>query len=214
MKISFKVLFGVTLSFIFSSCLLDSDEDWSATSVCPVSKRGTFTDERDGQVYKYTTIGKQVWMAENLNFKENGSECFVDGDDCSGQNGRFYYLWQASCPIGWHVPSKEEWKSLFKTMGGQGVAGLRLKSLSGWPSLNPEDDGNGTDDCGFNIEHMITKNRKDEYRARYLSSANYDPNNIVYDKTWIAEFKSYQNNAELNDGFIKGESTNIRCIRD
>ena len=49
-------------------------EVFDASRVCPENKRGTFVDDRDGQVYKYTTIGNQVWMAENLNYKmESGS---------------------------------------------------------------------------------------------------------------------------------------------
>lgn len=34
-------------------------------------------------------------------------------------------------------------------MGGIDSAGLHLKSMEGWISLNPGISSNGTDDCGF-----------------------------------------------------------------
>ena len=78
-----------TIPLVFSACIFDSDDEvepWNAEAVCPAEgtnaygmpNRGTFTDERDGEVYKYTTIGNQVWMTENLRYAAPYSTCSED----------------------------------------------------------------------------------------------------------------------------------------
>lgn len=56
---------------------------------------GTLVDERDGQTYRTTKIGDQVWMAENLNFPVKGSYCY----DNTLVNCEIYgrlYTWEAA----------------------------------------------------------------------------------------------------------------------
>jgi uncharacterized protein (TIGR02145 family) len=51
---------------------------------------------------------------------------------------------QGICPNGWHIPTTTEWEELVKTIGGESIAGSKLKTTSGW-----YEDGNGRDLYGF-----------------------------------------------------------------
>jgi uncharacterized protein (TIGR02145 family) len=109
---------------------------------------GTFTDSRDRKTYKYVTIGKQVWMAENLAYKPTSGNYWAY-DNSSSNLAKYGYLydWQTSknvCPTGWHLPSDTEWTQLTDYVGGADIAGTKMKAKSGWSS-----NGNGTDDYGF-----------------------------------------------------------------
>ena len=66
----------------------------------------------------------------------------------------FLYNWYAAsdakkiCPSGWHVPSKDEWDALARELGGQSVAGAKMKSqdLTLW---TPGTTGNNS--SGFTV---------------------------------------------------------------
>ena len=168
MKKCFRsILFAVLLAGFFSACSDDGSsapeepvDTFDASVVCPENLRGTFTDARDGQVYKYTTIANQVWMAENLKFDAPYSECYDKIDGFCNTFGRFYSLHvdgkalghfdqellDTICPAGWRVPSVNDWDILVNNMGGGGKAVSRLRS----PVNYGENYKPGTDDCGFN----------------------------------------------------------------
>jgi uncharacterized protein (TIGR02145 family) len=77
-------------------------------------------DERDEQEYKIVQIGDQWWMAENLNFRMGHGSWYYDNDSIKYHAlGRFYIYETATqaCPVGWHLPSDEEWKTLEMHIG-------------------------------------------------------------------------------------------------
>jgi len=115
------IIFLFTLVFIYS--------------FTPQDAPNTFTDSRDGKVYKTVTIGEQVWMAENLAYLPsvspparesrsspyyyvydyNGTELYQAKSTASFSTYGVLYNWPAAltaCPEGLHLPSDAEWIEL------------------------------------------------------------------------------------------------------
>lgn len=136
MKITIKSIGVLLLTILLSLCCEKSDLPWFEES----GTRGVFTDSRDGNEYKYTVIGNQKWMAENLrylpklNLKTDISSQepryyilnFENEDVSSGIESVEYlkfgtlYNFQAAvnaCPRGWKIPSDEDWKELELFLG-------------------------------------------------------------------------------------------------
>ena len=124
---------------------------------------GVFTDQ-DGNEFKTVVIGEQCWMRENLKvtkFNDDEPIAELGGWEESGfalhSNpiyGAVYNGWAAMddrlCPLGWYVPSEDDFETLINYLGGQVVAGLKLKSTGTiqqgnglWEEPNPSTNESG-----------------------------------------------------------------------
>ena len=120
------------------------------------------------------TIGKQVWMTENLNVDKfrngdpipeaktdkewskagkNGQPawCYYNNDSSNGNRYGKLYNWFAKndprglAPEGWKIPTDEDWRRLTDFLGGQEEStGKKMQSTFGWA-----DNENGTNESGF-----------------------------------------------------------------
>jgi uncharacterized protein (TIGR02145 family) len=132
-----------TLVF-FSSCKKDEE---------PATEMESFTDSRDGKVYKIVEIGNQTWMAQNFAYKPTeGFWAYNNDENNVSTYGYLYTLETAKsiCPDGWHIPSLEEWTELIDYLGGYEQAGNKMKEAGG-THWNSEDFGNKaiTNSSGF-----------------------------------------------------------------
>ena len=122
---------------------------------------GSFTDTRDGKVYKTVMINNREWMSENLAYlteihnPEDYSysiSCYyvynysgTNVEEAKGtQNYKTYgvlYNWPAArqaCPEGWSLPTEEEWRQMMESLGGVEEAGgkLKEKGTAHWTTPN------------------------------------------------------------------------------
>jgi uncharacterized protein (TIGR02145 family) len=129
----------------------------------------------EGNVYKTVKIGKQWWMAENLKTTR-----YCNGDLIGTTNSALYdeiapkYQWPAGgeesnvadygrlytwytvtddrkiCPAGWRVPTDPEWTTLTTYLGGEFVAGGKLKEAGYAHWIFPGDGfPEATNETGF-----------------------------------------------------------------
>ena len=123
------------------------------------------------------TIGTQVWTTKNLDAAtfRNGDPipqaktdeewekagdnqqpawCYYDNDPANGAKYGKLYNWYAVndsrglAPVGYHIPSDAEWTILTDFLGGEKVAGTKMKSTDFWADYEGN-SGNGTNESGF-----------------------------------------------------------------
>jgi len=126
----------------------------------------------DGNTYGSVVIGNHVWMSENLRTTRfnDGSPiplvtdhaawcslttpayCWYNNDAGNKEIYGALYNWHTVyshklCPLGWHVPSQEEWGIVVEYLGGSQVAGGKLKE-QGTTHWLVKNEG-ATDEAGF-----------------------------------------------------------------
>jgi uncharacterized protein (TIGR02145 family) len=133
----------------------------------------------------------------------------TNGDSVSAE----VYQVQGACPDGWHIPSNDEFAELVDYLANHGFAGteaIALKSTTGW-----EEDGNGTDDYGFNwlpaglIQYSSgAYNRFGKYdwfwsSSKDIETLKYKAIASAYNLDIISFVSNYNNGGH-----------SIRCLRD
>ena len=136
-----------------------------------VFAQNTFTDPRDGKKYKTVKIGKQTWMAQNLDYHgEDGylGLCYGDKpkegirkpENCEIY-GRLYDDAEAkkACPKRWHLPSSKEWQTLVDFAGGYEKAEKKLKAKNGWWEYDFPKESPEAPKCKWTEEKMDNRGR-------------------------------------------------------
>jgi uncharacterized protein (TIGR02145 family) len=162
MRVKNKILFCsiITVFLLFLSC--GKEKDVVYMNLDPWIEYGSMTD-REGNAYKTIPIGAQTWMVRNLKTTKynDGTSipivtdatawnnlitpacCWLNNDPARKVTYGVLYNWYAVktgklCPTGWHIPDDTEWTELTDYLGGDNVAGGKLKEsgYSHWFSPN------------------------------------------------------------------------------
>jgi uncharacterized protein (TIGR02145 family) len=186
------------------------------------STYGSYMDTRDGKTYRTIRIGKQTWMADNLNYETGRGAWVYDNDNAALSNHGRLYNWEAAheaCFSGWHLPTDEEWKQLemyldmsqadadtFGLRGGN--VGTELKSGRGWGA-----GGEGTNETCFSALPS---------GYRFTNGTCYDSGYGAYfwSSTALDETRAWFRSLGCDSGDVgrnatrKGFGFSVRCVKD
>jgi len=205
-------------------------------SITTISNSGGTVTDIDGNVYNTVIIGTQVWMVENLKTTKyrngdpipnvtgdaawvalnTGAYCWDNNDAAPNKiaYGALYNWYSVAdsrniAPTGWHVPTDAEWTTLTTFLGGESVAGGKLKETG---TTHWQINTGATNSSGFTALPG---------GIRYLSfvGVGYNGNwwsstaNGAGDYAWIRYL--YNDSAYVMRGyFYKLDGYSVRCVRD
>jgi uncharacterized protein (TIGR02145 family) len=186
----------------------------------------------------YVVIGTQVWMSENLkttkyrngdpipNVTDNiawsqltsDAYCNYDNNPANGVNYGRLYNWYAIndprglAPSGWHLATDAEWTILINYLGGETVAGEKLKE-AGFAQLG-NSYTNSSNDFGFTALPGGYRGSYDGtfygigYYGCWWSSMEFDAGSAWY------RYICYGNNNASRFYDYKNSGYSVRCIKD
>jgi uncharacterized protein (TIGR02145 family) len=199
--------------------------------------------------FNEVVIGKQVWMSENLNLGKfrNGDNipeaktanewiksivnkqpawCYYDNDSTKGKKyGKLYNYYavidpRCLAPAGWRIPSDVEWTVLTDYLGGEDIAGKKMKSINDWYTSN--DEVVGTNESGFSA--LPGGDRCSNTR---INDSNSTFNGFFYYGGWWSSTKSdlgelwmrclihgFDNVSRYESTLINKNGLSVRCLRD
>jgi len=191
----------------------------------------------EGNVYGAIAIGTQTWMKENLKVTKyrNGDNipnepniatwpnlttgAYVYYDNNAAYNGTYgkLYNWYAVmdgrglCPVGWHLPSDDEWTTLTEYLGGINVAGGKMKTTgtSLWDSPNT----GATNESGFSgLPGGFLSSGNSFYSIEFRGSwwSTSEINSIA---SWSLSLFS-DDVAVFRSTTIKYSGLSARCVKD
>lgn len=202
---------------------------------------GSITDI-DGNVYATVRIGKQTWTAENLrvtryndgtsipNIPNNntwaalttGAWSYYKNDESYNNiYGKLYNWFTVNtgklCPKGWHVPTDDEWWELSDYLGGNSIAGGKIKSTGTsndgtglWASPNKA----ATNESGFTGLPGGSRHQGGNYQSlasfAYWWSSTEQGQNLA----WARHVDYYYSSISRYIFEYKNQGFSCRCIKD
>ena len=208
----------------------------------PTTGYGPNITDIDGNTYKTVYIGTQQWMAENLkvtkyndgtaipNVTDNtqwsnlttGARCYYNNDAANNAKYGKLYNWYAVspttnnnknvCPAGWHVPTDAEWTVLIDYLGGENVAGGKMKEVGTTNWISPNTDATNTSlftglPGGFRFRDG-SYNYIRNYGLWWSSAEGYYSSNA-----WNRDLGYDLGGAGINSN-SKEMGLSVRCLRD
>lgn len=188
----------------------------------------------DGNTYGTVLYGGKCWMNKNLKTSKYNDGTAISnitiplqwanisyGAWCNYNNTASFnavhgklYNWYAVnsgklCPEGWHIPTKAEWTQLISHLGGNSVAGGKMKATSIWDAPNT----GATNESNFTAYPSgIRLNNGDflliKLYAYWWSTNSVSSNIAVGYYLWNLTEEIY----EINDEKKMGMS--CRCVKD
>ena len=189
----------------------------------PDFEYGTFTDSRDGHVYKTTVYNGQTWLAQDMDYYDSSDSLFVKESMCTkllnyGEHdasenaycdgaSRFYTVNVSKkvCPEGWRLPTKEDWNHIESMSFNQASSYFPKLYVIG--SFMEGKGNDATDELGLSLK----MNGVIEPYGDVMSLTTYNTF-WLEEGVYARNGEHFSNYANL-DTREKGEFVPVRCIK-